>query len=367
MSIARNQHPIIKQLEPLVATLYALMAGMLFCIILAYFLGTGSFELISAIWEGAWGSPNAAAATLSKLTPLLLTGLAVSVAYQAGLLNIGCEGQLTLGALSAACFALTASQLPRLLLMPLTVLVGALAGALWTLPAMWLRQKRGVHEVVSTLLLNYVAIYLADYLARGPLGDGSAMARTAEIPLESTWRAVCSVGTIGVTAAPWAALIAMCLVHVWLYRTCGGYEAGACRSNPLAARAAGIPVNRRQTRSFLLSGALAGLAGALEVAAVHHRFYAAFSPGYGFDGITVAFLVNNVPGWTWLSALLIASLRAADKWLQLALGISPSTILVLQALLLITVASRVRLPVPGRTRRRSLLGHLFGYPEQTRQ
>jgi len=367
MSVAKGRQIIREKLNPLISMVSALAVGILFCMVLAFFLGVGSFDLISAIWNGAWGGSNAAATTLSKATPLLLTGLSVSVAYQAGLLNIGCEGQLTLGALSAACFAISASRLPELLLMPLTVIVGALVGGLWALPAIWLRQKRNIHEVVSTLLLNYVAIYLADYLVRGPLGDGSAMARTAEIPPASIWPVWWKLGTLGLTAAPLAALILACILHIWLYRTCWGYEVIACKNNPFAARSAGIAVNRWQTRTFLLSGALAGLAGALEVVAIHHRFYAAFSPGYGFDGITVAFLVNNVPGWTWLSTILIAGLRSADKWLQLSLGISPNTILVLQAVLLIAVACQSRLPVIGIARWRTVFGRLFRYPDQPQQ
>lgn len=359
MSLSTGQGITKGTFGPLISMLFALALGILFCVVLALFLGVGSLDLISAIWTGAWGGSTAAATTLSKLTPLLLTGLSVSIAYQAGLLNIGGEGQLTLGALSAACFAISASRLPALLLMPLTVMVGALTGALWALPAIWLRQKRNIHEVVSTLLLNYVAIYLADYLVRGPLGDGSGMARTAEIPGASIWTAWWEIGTPGLTAAPVVALALACILHIWLFRTCWGYEVIACRNNPFAARSAGISVTRWQVRTFVLSGALAGLAGALEVVATHHRFYAAFSPGYGFDGITVAFLVNNVPGWTWLSAILIASLRSADKWLQLALGISPNTILVLQAALLIAVACQVRLPFKGMADWRPLFSRLF--------
>lgn len=359
MSLSTSHQSTKGTFGPLISMLFALALGILFCMIFAFFLGVGSLDLISAIWTGAWGGSTAAATTLSKLTPLLLTGLSVSVAYQAGLLNIGGEGQLTLGALSAACFAISASRLPALLLMPLTVIVGALCGALWALPAIWLRQKRNIHEVVSTLLLNYVAIYLADYLVRGPLGDGSAMARTAEIPQVSIWAAWWKIGTMGLTAAPVVALTLACILHIWLFRTSWGYEVIACKNNPFAARTAGISVDRWQIRAFVLSGALAGLAGALEVVATHHRFYAAFSPGYGFDGITVAFLVNNVSGWTWLSAILIASLRSADKWLQLALGISPNTILVLQAVLLITVACQARLPNMGIADWRPMLNRLF--------
>ena len=136
--------------------------------------------------------------------------------------------------------------------------------------------------------------------------------------------------------------------QIWLSKTFWGYEVTAAGSNAAAARAAGIAVDRWQRRMFVLSGALAGLAGALEVLAVHHRFYRAFSPGYGFDGITTAFLVQTVPGWLWLSSLLLAGLRAADKWLQLVVGISPNSILVIQAVLLLSVACQWKLPARWR-------------------
>lgn len=327
-------------LQPFGVLLTALCAGSFLCFALSCAAGVKPLDLAAALWEGAWGSPDAAATSLAKTTPLLLNGLAVALAYQVRLLNIGCEGQLTLGALAAAGFANIASFLPPFLLLPLTVLAGAAAGALWALPPLWLRQRRGVHEVISTLLLNYAAIYLAEYLVLGPLGDGTAMGRTPEIPAGAAWGTLWHFGTQGITAAPVIALAAAVLAQAWLSGTVWGYEVRATGSNPEAARAAGISVEAWQMRLFLLSGAVAGLAGALEIVAVHHRFYRAFSPGYGFDGITAAFLVNTVPAWLPLSGLLLAGLRAADKWLQMALGVSPSVILVIQAVLLLSVACR---------------------------
>lgn len=320
----------------------ALGVGLLFCMALALLLGAPPLALLSTIWTGAWGSKEATATTLAKVTPLLLTGLAVSVAFRANLLNIGCEGQLTLGALAAAGFSVLASPLPGIVLLPLTVVVGALVGGLWALPAVWLRQKNGVHEVISSLLLNYIAIFLADFLVLGPLGDGSPMGRTPLIPEGAIWPPLWRLGAVGLTAAPGLAVLLCFAVHLWLTRTYWGFEVAATGNNALAARTAGIAVDAWQKRLFVASGALAGLAGALEVVAVHHRFYRAFSPGYGFDGITVAFLVDGAPGFLPLSGLLLASLRAADKWLQLSLGISPSTIFVLQALLLLAVACQPR-------------------------
>ncbi len=339
-----------KTVEVLLLLLPAVIIGILCCIALALLSGAQPFDIVVAVWDGAWGSQSSAANSLSKVTPLLLTGLSVALAYQGNMLNIGGEGQLTLGALASAAFAVVASPLPWFLSMPLTLLVGALAGGLWALPSVWLRQKRGVHEVISTLLLNYLAIYLAEYLVLGPLGDGSAMGRTPEIPTGAVWSPLVQFGAQGVTAAPFMALVLCFAAQIWLSRTVWGYEVMAVGSNSSAARSAGIEVERWQRRIFVLSGALAGLAGALEVTAVHHRFYRAFSPGYGFDGITVAFLVKATPGWLWLSGLLLASLRSADKWLQLVIGISPNTILVIQAVLLLCVACRWKLPAGWRRR-----------------
>lgn len=317
----------------------AATVGIVLCILLSLLSGAGPFDLLGTIWKGSWGSMPAIAATFAKMTPLLLTGLAVSMAYRVNLLNIGCEGQLTLGALASASFSLFASSLPGPLLAPLTILVGAAVGGLWAFPAVWLRQRHSIHEVISTLLLNYIAIYLAEYLVLGPLGDGTPMGRTQVIPEGAMWQAIWKLGHTRVTLAPIFAFLLACGCHIWLYGTCWGFEVRATGSNSIAANSSGIPVKAWQRRLFVLSGALAGLAGALEIVAVHHRFYRAFSPGYGFDGITTAFLAAAVPGWLWLSALLPASLRVADKLLQLAMGISPNTILVIQAALLLTVAA----------------------------
>lgn len=329
-----------KTLDRFPVSLPALGVGLLCCMVLALLAGSSPFALLGAIREGAWGGKDAAAVTVGKMTPLLLNGLAVAVAFKADLLNIGCEGQMRLGALAAATFAIFAGQIPSAALLPLTILVGMIVGAIWAFPAVWLKQKRGIHEVISTLLMNYVAIYLADYLVLGPLGDGTAMGRTVEIPSGAAWSAFWSFGRGGITAAPLFAILLCFLTGVWLMRTCWGFEARTTGGGIAAAKAAGVPVNRWQRRMFIVSGAFAGLAGALETVAVHHRFYRTFSPGYGFDGITAAFIVNADPSWLWLSSLLLASLRSADKWLQLSLGISPSVVLVIQAVLLLAAACR---------------------------
>jgi general nucleoside transport system permease protein len=344
----------MQKLIPLLALTVGLAVIVCCCVIIAVIMGHGPVDVLRTIVTGAWGSLDGAAATLSKTTPLLLAGLAVALAYQAGLLNIGCEGQLTLGALAAASFAVRAAALPTMVLTPGILLIGALTGGLWVLPVVWLRQRRSVHEVIGSLLMNYVAIYVADYLVRGPLGDGTALARTPVIPVAARWETLWQAAAVDLTLAPLVALLLSLAAQVWLVRTVWGYEVTAIGSNALAAELAGIRVSSWQRGVFVASGMLAGLAGALEVVAVHHRFYASFSPGYGFDGITVAFMVNAAPGWLWLSSLIMATLRASEKWLQLLVGISPNAILMIEAVLLLVVASQefyrdllLRLAVPS--------------------
>jgi len=315
-------------------------AGLLICMGLALAAGAGPIDLIRTIWSGSWGSAEAAINTLTKMTPLLCTGLAVALAYRAGLLNIGCEGQLTVGALVSACFAVAGSRLPGFLLLPLTLVCGAAAGGLWALPAILLRQWRGVHEVISALLLNYMAIHLCSYLVSGPFGDGTAMGRTPPIPAWAQMPEVWRSGSLFFTLAPLIALLLCFGAWLWLSKTLWGFEARSAGTNFDAAVNAGISASRWQIMIFLKSGALAGLAGALEVCAVHHRFYRSFSPGYGFDGLTAAFLANGSPQWLWLSTAFMASLRSADKLLQIGLNLSPNFILVVQAVLLLSVVSQ---------------------------
>jgi simple sugar transport system permease protein len=323
--------------------LTAVATGLVLCMAMAAAVGVGPLDLVETIWAGAWGSADAAINTITKVTPLLLTGLAVALAYKVGLLNIGCEGQLTLGALVSAAFARAAAPLPAFVLLPLTLLAGALSGALWAYPAVLLRKRRGVNEVISTLLLNYIAIYLCSYLVSGPLGDGTAMGRTPSIPPGAELSPMFQAGSLAVTSAPVLALLLSFAAYVLLSKTVWGFELRSIGINPEAALNAGIDVWKRRMLIFVLSGALAGLAGSLEVLAVHHRFYRSFSPGYGFDGLTAAFLVNGSPEWLWLSSLFLAGLRSADKWLQIGLNVSPNFILVVQAVLLLSVACQSRI------------------------
>ncbi len=236
--------------------LAALAAGALICMGLALATGVGPVNLFRTIWAGSCGSPEAAVNTLAKMTPLLCTGLAVVVAYRAGLLNIGCEGQLTAGALVSASFAVSAAALPGFLLLPLTLIVGAAAGGLWALPAVFLRQRRGVHEVISTLMLNYMAIYQCGYLVEGPLGDGTAMGRTPPIPAGAEMPQIMQSGSLFLTPSPVIALILCFGAYIWLSKTVWGFEVRSVGTNFDAAENAGISASKWQIIAFFVSGAL---------------------------------------------------------------------------------------------------------------
>ena len=197
------------------------------CMAMAATVGVGPLDLVETIWTGAWGSTDAAVNTIARMTPLLLTGLAVALAYKVGLLNIGCEGQLTLGALVSAAFARAAAPLPAFLLLPLTLLAGALSGALWAYPAVLLRSRRGVNEVISTLLLNYIAIYLCSYLVSGPLGDGTAMGRTPPIPPGAELSPLFHAGSLSFTSAPrYGPLSQFCGLCPVVTKRCGVLKSG---------------------------------------------------------------------------------------------------------------------------------------------
>ncbi len=344
----------------------AIATGLAVCAIIARGAGVGPWELVKAVIEGSFGSPQASAATLAKVTPLVLNGLAVAVAYRAGLLNIGCEGQMTLGALAAASLATRAGEWSGAVLIPATLALGGLIGAVWAMPALWLRRRKRVHEVLTTLILNTLALHLADLLVVGPLGDGTAIGRTALVARQAFLPSWEFDRGAAVSLAPLIAFGLVVAVQVWLERTVWGFEVRATGMGPLAARVSGIEAERWQRRVFLLSGFIAGLAGTLEVLGVHHRFYRAFSPGYGFDGITVAFLANGSPGWSCVSGLLMAMLRSADKWLQLSLSISPSLIWIIQAVLLLSVACQARIDAVWPWMKR-VFGRLPGGPRASEE
>src|SRR6476620_4518134 len=238
---------------------------------------------LGALWRGSLGTEYALlSATLVRATPLMLTGLAVTLAFTAGIMNIGAEGQLLAGATAAvAVWLATGPSTSRLVTLPLELLVGGFAGALWAFIPAWLRRRFGVLEVISTIMMNFVALYLVGYLVRGPLQEplriypqSAALPEVARLPVLASGMRL-----------HWGFPIAcLCAAGLWwgFRSTAAGFRIRVLGSNPDAAHSAAlIDVGRTAMRAFLIRGSLAGLAGSIEATGVSYSLSENLSPGYG--------------------------------------------------------------------------------------
>jgi len=278
-----------------------------------------------------------------KAALLILTGLSVAVAFKAGLFNIGAQGQMVVGSLACAVVGAHIA-LPSALHISFAVLAAAVAGAAWALIAAALKLWRGVHEVISTIMLNWVAVSLVDnWLSVGPLravaSGGHSVAGTPEIePTAHLPRLLGDISRLNL-GFPIALAVAL-LVWVWLTRTKRGFETRAAGLGPDAARAAGISVKQRAAEAMAMSGALAGVAGAVLVLGTEFRYPGVLGAPYGFDGIAIALIGNNNPLGVTVTALFFGALRAGGTRMQL-LGVHKSFPELIQGLALLFVAGRL--------------------------
>jgi ABC-type uncharacterized transport system permease subunit len=295
-------------------------------------------DVLVAFWDGAFGSAYAFwSATLVRATPLLLVGLAVAVAFRAGVLNIGAEGQLILGAIGASAVALMLPMAPPVVVVPLMILAGMVGGALWAGIAALLRRRFGVLEVISTIMLNFVALATVSWMVRGPLQEP-----TRVYPMSATFGA----------GARWPFLITGQRLHLgivlgvaaaallWfvLARTAVGFRIRASGAGARAAESAGgVNTERIAARVFLLSGALAGLAGASEVGGVTWALYEGISPGHGYTAIAVALLARLDPRWVVVSAVFFGALEAGGASMQREAGVPAVAVQIVTAVLLLAV------------------------------
>ena len=298
---------------------------------------------LGALWRGSLGSAYAiGSATLVRATPLLLAGLAVSLAFRAGVWNIGAEGQLLLGATAAIGGA--ALPLPGTLRLAAALLLAGAAGAAWALPAALLR-RRGVLEVISTIMLNFVAASLVGYLVRGPLQEPTHAYPQSETlpPFARLPRIPASRLHLGVAIA----VVAAAVLWYLLTRTAWGFRVRAVGLNPRAAASAGlIDVPATALGAFLLSGALAGLAGGIETTGVTFALYEGISPGYGYTAIAVALLARTEPLRVIPAALLFGALEAGATGMQRDAGVPAAMVSVVEGLLVLVVIALPRLRRP---------------------
>jgi simple sugar transport system permease protein len=319
----------------LVAVLLALLIGAVILLV----SGANPFEAYAALFRGAFGSPTALGRTLEKATPLIFSGLSVAFAFKAGLFNIGAQGQLLFGAITAAFLGFAIHGLPAFIHMPMALIGGALAGGLYAIIPGVLKAYRGVHEVITTIMLNYIAINVTDYLADGPWKDTSPGNVIARTPVVDPAAAIDRLGPvpIGFIIAILAAFVAWWL----LSKTTTGFEIRMVGLNPSAARYAGIKVARTLILTLVIAGVLAGMGGAVETLGVVGRYQPGFNVGLGFDGITVAMLGKTHPFGTVPAAVLVGAMKAGSSEMQFASGVAKEITDVLQALILFFVAADV--------------------------
>ncbi len=294
--------------------------------------------------EGAFGSWEAISETLVWSTPYIFAGLAVALGFQGGLFNIGAEGQITAGALVSVYIGYALHGLPWPLHMLLAVAGGVLAGAVWGGIPGWLKARTGGHEVINTIMMNYLILFASNYLLAGPMKDPNPNIAVAQTPkiLPSARIPRLIPGTD--LRLHWGVVLAFVtafLVYWFLWKTPLGFEIRATGANREAARYAGIRVNRILVLTMALSGALAGLAGAVEVTGLHYYHTLGFSVGYGFDSIAIALLGRSHPFGIIPAAILFGALRNGASRMQFLTQVPIDIISVFQALVLAFVAAPV--------------------------
>jgi simple sugar transport system permease protein len=312
-------------------------------------LGLAGFDVVralTALLSGAFGSWDAiTSGTFVRATPLILTGLAVAVAFQAGVFNIGAEGQFLVGAATATALALALAGWPSPLLVSAVLAGGAAAGAAWAWIAAELRERFHVLEVISTIMLNSVAAYLISYLVRGPLQEPLHIYPQTESIAAAARLPRIFPGTR--LHAGFLLACAACVLTWWVIRyTASGFRLRAVGANPDAARSAGqIDVDRVAMRAFLFSGAVAGLAGAIEVTGVTYALYENISPGYGYTAIAVALLARLDAAAVIGTGLAFGALEAGASAMQRDAGVPSVVVSIVEAavILLLVTVQRVRI------------------------
>jgi general nucleoside transport system permease protein len=314
-----------------------------------FFVQTGLWRPILAFWgliEGAFGDGHALSETMVWASPYILAGLAVALAFHGGLFNIGAEGQLALGALAAAWigFALPriVGPLPPLIHIPLAVLGGALAGGVWGAIPGWLKARTGSHEVINTIMMNYLALLLSSYLLNGPWKDPNPLNVVAQTPPIAASARLTPIFTG--YRFHWGVILALLMavaVYWLLWRTTLGFEIRTVGANSKAARYAGMRVERMIVLTMGFSGMLAGLAGSVEVVALNYGHTLSFNIGYGFDAITIALLGRTNPFGVVLAAIMFGAMRNGATRMQFLTQVPVDIISVIQALILLFVAADV--------------------------
>lgn len=324
--------------SPLVISLMALIFSLLLGMVVILVTGYSPLETYRAIFGVSLGTVKGFALSLSQATPLMFTGIAFALAFKVKLINTGAEGQLFIGAMSAALVGIYVQGLPPLLHVSLALLAGFLAGGILAGLVAIAKVYTGSNEIILTLMLNQIVIFFTGYLANGPLKPaGSGVGQTERIQKSAELTKL--VPQTQVTTALFLVIFVAILLQIMLDKTVFGYEIKVTGQNFRAAQVAGINTSRISILTFAISGAVAGLGGAAMVLGVNYRFVEGFSPGYGFAGISIAALAAYSPLGVIPAAFLIGILRAGTITLGRTTSIPVELVDVIQVLVIIFVAA----------------------------
>jgi simple sugar transport system permease protein len=334
---------LVDTLLPALATLAALVLGAVMLLLLK----VNPIAAYTALWEGAFGSSNAFAETLVKATPLLLVALGICISFRGDVINIGGEGQMIIGAIFATWVGLTFTGLPGWLVITLAMLAGFLGGAIWGgIPGV-LKAYFRVNEILSTVMMNAIAVQLMNFFLSGPMIDPSQAELASKIPQTARLLEIFRLPRLIPTRLHLGALIAVMLailVYILLWRTTLGYRIRAVGQNPHASRYAGIKVQRYIVLALLLSGAFAGLAGATQVFGVNYRMItdgssSGFTGSAGFNGIVAALFGQLHPVWSIPASILFGALLVGANSMQRVVQVPSALVTALNGLVVVFVVS----------------------------
>lgn len=354
MNPLSKKNPLSPSFLPeITSALAAVLVALVLGAVIIGLAGLHPLQAYKNLWLGAFGSVRNLSETAVKFCPLALSALAVLAGQRSGFFTIGVEGQLYMGALGTTLVALFFPDLPPALLIPLAMGAGMLGGALWAALAGVLKLRFGVNEVIGTIMLNFIATSFVDYMVRGPIREpGSDLHYTALIS-KGAWlpllmeRSRLHVGVL-------IPIVAAVLVYLFLWRMPSGFAVRVSGANPTAARNAGIDDRRSVMLAVVVSGALAGLAGAVEIQGVFHRLQAGIASDYGYTAISITLVGKMLPGATLLVALFFAALTVGATMMQLKSSVPLPVVILLQGLVILFVvggdAVRGRLPALRRKR-----------------
>ncbi|WP_317855204.1 ABC transporter permease [Chakrabartyella piscis] len=324
-----------KILIPVVSVILALAIGGIFIVM----NGVNPITAYGLMIKGAFGSVNSFGETLVKAIPLALAGLAVTFAYRNGTFNIGADGQIMLGAIGSMAFALAFPELPSAIGIFGALVCGALAGAFWGFIPGALKAWKGTNEVISTIMMNYIAMSLLSYMVIGPMKETTGYNNPQTDAIAEAYHLPILIASTRVHFGLIITIVVCIAVLYYLFYTSQGFKLRMTGLNPIAALYSGVPIKANIVKSMVISGGIAGLAGAVEMLGVQFRLMSGFGSGYGYDGIATALIGQLHPVGVLVSSVLFGALRVGGSSMQRKAGIPTAVVDIIQALIIIFVVA----------------------------